>query len=98
MLHRVRDLSSEQRLVIESLIGRRLLDDEGLNIQPSRIVKDAPTGEERTGAYCQFLGHLDKLADRANDVPDVELEAIIDEACGHARHSPSRSSPSVRAY
>ena len=89
MFHRVRDLSSEQRLVIESLIGRRLQDDEGLSIQPSRILKDAPTGEERTRAYSQFLGNLDKLADRANDVPDAELDAVIDEACDHARHSPS---------
>jgi hypothetical protein len=32
MWHKVKDLSPDQRLVIESLLGRRLADDEGLNI------------------------------------------------------------------
>jgi hypothetical protein len=89
MWHRVKDLSSEQRFAIETLIGRRLHDDEGLNIQPSRILKEAPTGEERTRAYSQYLANLDVLADRVKGVPDAELEAIIDEACDYARHSPS---------
>jgi len=87
MLHRVKDLSSEQRLAIESLIGRRLQDDEGLNIQLSRILKNAPTGEERVHAYQQYLGQLDMLAGRANDVPDEDLDAIIDKACDHTRHA-----------
>ena len=89
MLHLVKDLSPEQRLAIESLIGRRLQDDEGLFIQTSRILKEAPAGEERVRAYDQYLGHLDMLAGRAKDMPDTDLDAIIDEACYHARHSPS---------
>jgi len=89
MWHRVKDLSSQQRAAIETLIGRALRDDEGLSIQSSLIVKDAPTGEERIRAYDQYLGHLDKLAARAVDIPDAEVDAIIDEACHQARHSPS---------
>jgi hypothetical protein len=89
MWHRVKELSSEQRLTIETLIGRRLQDDEGLNIQPSHILKEGPTGEERTRAYGRYLAHLDMLGDRAKDVPDAELETIVEEACDHARHSPS---------
>ena len=89
MLHLVKDLSPEQRLAIESLIGRRLQDDEGLFIQTSRILKEAPAGEERVRAYDQYLGHLDMLAGRAKDVPDADLDAIVDAACDHARHSPS---------
>jgi hypothetical protein len=40
----IKDLSPDQRLAIESLLGRRLADDEGLNIQPPRVLKEAPTG------------------------------------------------------
>jgi hypothetical protein len=89
MWHKVKDLSPDQRLAIESLLGRSLADDEGLNIQPSRLLKEAPSGEERSRAYDQYLGHLDALAARAENVPDDEIDAAIDEACDHARHSHS---------
>ena len=89
MWYEVKNLSSEQRIAIEGLIGRRLQEDEGLNIQPSRVLKEAPTGEDRARAYRQYLGHLDRLGGRADNVSDAELETIIDEACHHARHSPS---------
>lgn len=91
MWHRVRDLSSEQRLAIESLIGRKLQDDEGLSIQPSHILHEAPVGEERSRAYASYLDHLDMLSTRASEIPDPELDAVIDAACDYARHSPSRS-------
>ena len=91
MSHRVRDLSSEQRLAIESLIGRKLQDDEGLSIQPSHILHEAPVGEERSRAYASYLDHLDMLSTRASEIPDPELDAVIDAACDYARHSPSRS-------
>ena len=82
----VKDLSPDQRLAIESLLGRRLADYEGLNIQPSRILKDAPAGEERSRAYDQYLGYLDTLARRTEAVPDEELDAAINEACNEVRH------------
>ena len=69
MWHKVKDLSSDQRLVLEGLLGRTLQDDEGLNIQPSHILKEAPTGEERTRAYTEYLSHLDALAERAKVSP-----------------------------
>jgi hypothetical protein len=87
MLHNVRDLSPDQRNAIESLLGRQLADDEALNIQLSRILHEAPVGEERSRAWAGYLSHLDVLAERVQQVPDDELESIIDEACGHARHS-----------
>jgi hypothetical protein len=87
MLYRVKDLSPEQRQALEGLLGRRLREDEGLNIQPTRVLQEAPTGEERTRAYRQYLEHIDKLAARAENVSEAELNAIIDEACDHAGHS-----------
>jgi hypothetical protein len=86
MWHKVKDLSADQRLAIESLLGRRLRDDEGLNIQPSRVLSEAPEGEERTAAYRQYLDHLDSVAGRSEDVPEEALDSAIDEACRRVRH------------
>ena len=36
MWHLVKDLSPDQRLALEGLLGRRLSEDEGLSVQPSR--------------------------------------------------------------
>ena len=87
MVHLVKDLSREQRVTIEGLLGRHLQDDEGLNIQPSRILKDAPVGLAREEAYAQYLSHSDRLAERAARVSDDELGAAIDEALQAARKS-----------
>ena len=88
MVHQVKDLSADQRLVIESLVGRPLRDDESLTIRPSHVLKEAPTGEERERLFAQYQDHLDKLAGRVTHVSDDELEAAIDEAVKHVRHKP----------
>jgi hypothetical protein len=83
MWHRVKDLSSEQRFVLENLVGRTLQEDEGLNIQASRILQESRTGDDRAVAYSRYLDHLDQLAGRLKGVSEAELEA---EACDQARH------------
>ena len=88
MWHKVSDLSPDQRHALEGLLGRRLSDDEGLNIQPSRVLKDAPTGDERKRAFDEYLGNLDQISRRAHGKED-ELDSLIDEACNHVRHRPS---------
>jgi hypothetical protein len=89
MLHLVKDLSPDQRVAIEGLLGRPLREDEGLNIQPSRILKEAPSGEERARAYRDYLANCDKIAQSVDGVSDAYVDAAIDEACHHARHPSS---------
>jgi len=89
MWRKVRDLSTEQRLAIESLIGRGLTEDESLNIQAARVLSEAPTSDERARAYRLYLDTLDEFARRAEGVRGEELDAIIDEACNHVRHPSS---------
>lgn len=89
MWHMVKDLSPDQRVAIEGLLGRPLRDDEGLAIQPSRVLKEAPTGEERLRAYRDYLANCDKIAHRADGVSDEELDAAIDEASHRVRHPSS---------
>jgi hypothetical protein len=63
-----------------------LHEDEGLSIQPSRILKEAPVGEERAKAYREYLADCDRLAKKAEHVSDEEFDALIDEAHHQARH------------
>jgi hypothetical protein len=88
MVHHVKDLSADQRTAIENLLGRALRDEESLTIRPARILKDAPTGEERTRVFRQYQDHLSRLADRVEDVPEGEIDAAIDEAILHVRRKP----------
>jgi hypothetical protein len=86
MVRHVKDLSPDQRLAIENLLGRALRDEESLTIRPARILKDAPTGEERARAYRRYQDDLDRMADRVKDVPEGEIDAAIDEALQAVRH------------
>jgi hypothetical protein len=88
MVHQVKDLSADQRLAIESLVGRPLRDDESLTIRPSHILKEAPTGKERERLFRQYQDHLDELARRVTNVSEDEIEAAIDEAVKHVRPKP----------
>ncbi len=85
MVHNVKDLSPDQRLAIESLLGRALRDEESLTIRPTRVLKDSPSGAERIGLFRQYFDHLDALAGRVKDVPEAEIDAAIDEAMQHVR-------------
>jgi len=80
MVHRAKDLSPNQRVAIENLLGRTLRDEESLTIRPARILKDAPTGDERARAFRRYQDHLEMLADRVRDVPEEDIDAAIDEA------------------
>lgn len=88
MMHQVKNLSPEQRLALEALIGRSLNQDESLVVRPCRNVKPAPQGKDREEAANRLFAHLDKLSERVKDVPDNELEALFQEACDHAKHGP----------
>jgi hypothetical protein len=88
MTHQVKDLSADQRLAIESLVGRPLRDDESLTIRPSHILKEAPTGKEREHLFRRYQDHLDELARRVTNVSEDEIEAVVDEAIRHVRPKP----------
>lgn len=86
MIHNVKDLSPDQRLAIEGLLGRALHDEESLTIRPARVLKHAPSGAEPTRLFRTYLDHLDRLAGRVQDVSEAEIDAAIDDALQHVRH------------
>jgi hypothetical protein len=83
MVYRVKDLSADQRLAIESLLGRMLRDEESVTIRLARILKEAPTGETRARLFRQYQDNLDNLAGRVANIPQDEIDAAIDEAVNH---------------
>lgn len=87
MVHHVKDMSAVQRIAIEHLLGRALLDGESLTIRPATVLKDAPVGDARAEAFRRYQADLDMLADRVREVPAGELESAVDEALFAVRHS-----------
>ena len=86
MVHHVKDLSPDQRSVIENLLGRTLLEEESLTIKPARILQEAPTGFDRSLAFRRYRENLDLLADRVTNVPEEEIDGALDEALRVVRH------------
>ena len=85
MLHKVRDLPSEARGIVENLIGRSMTEDETFSIRPMRLQKEGAnpdTAREAAGRLEQYFSEIDSQhppvsSDQANDA--------LDEAMRHVR-------------
>ncbi len=88
MIHRVSNLSPDQRAVLEGLIGRTFEEGASVRIEPTRVIKEAPTGEARKIAHENLMRSMDRIAEKAKGVDPDELEAAIEEVCEYVRHNP----------
>ena len=86
-VHKARDLSPELRRAAETLLGQALEEDETVSLRASKghIVKEAPTGRIREEAFRRLSEHMDRIAERVKDVPEQELNSLIDEAVAETR-------------
>lgn len=87
-LRKARDLSSDVRDALEKLLGRALQEEETISVQ-AYPTHEAPMGRERDEAWLRLLERIDKTAARVANVPESELDALIDEAVNHVRHHPA---------
>lgn len=81
--HKATDLSPEDRAVVERLLGRQLKDNE--------VVLVNAEDEElalRKEAHQALLASMRETQARFTDIPEDELNALIDEACDYVRHNP----------
>ena len=90
-----RDLSSDVRDALEKLLAGLFRSKK-----PSRSsIPDPPMGSERDEVWLRLLEleRIDKTAARVANVPESELDALIDEAVNYVRYRPaamrSRSTP-----
>ena len=83
-LRKAAQLTPPVRAAFESVLGRDLSDDETVSIH-AYAARPAPTDKAREAAYKRVLEFGDKLAQRAKDVPEQEIDAAIDEALDYVR-------------
>jgi hypothetical protein len=84
MTRSVKDLSIEQKLAIESLLGRRVSDQESVSVKaipPSPQLSD----EERTAAIEKLNRYFARVDANRQRVSDEEEDAIINEALRSVR-------------
>jgi hypothetical protein len=85
MIHRAKDLSSDQKLLIERLLGRRVLEDEAISV---RAFEPPSVPDERRREIADELRKYFAEVDgnRRPASPD-EAEEVITEAIRSTRPS-----------
>jgi hypothetical protein len=83
MIHKASDLSAEQRMALESLLGRALSDREAVSV---RAFEPPPlSGEERRDILDGLDAYFARIDAKRQAVSDEEAEAIINEALRSTR-------------
>ena len=88
MLHRVKDLSPEQKLAVEALIGRSVSEQESVSITalpPSQIQPSQLSGEERQAALEKLNRYFARLDAKRRPMTEEEEQALVTEALRSAR-------------
>jgi hypothetical protein len=88
-VHSIRDLSPAQREALEALLGRTLGEEERVSVRvfSGQLVREAPVGEAREKAFRELSASMERIAKRAEGIPDDELDAAIGEAANYVRHT-----------
>ena len=92
MVRHVKELSADQRVAIESILGRSLSDGESLSIRPVPVVRPAPSLERRREIARSLRDYFARIDARQSALSDEELDNAIDEALNYVRpsHKPIR--------
>jgi hypothetical protein len=85
VLHKASELAPEVRQAVESLLGRPLQPEEHVSVMVD-LPHRASTGPERAELAQGLRERIDKTAAKLKDVPEAELDELIDEAVDHVRH------------
>jgi hypothetical protein len=87
MIRHVKELSTDQRVVIESILGRALDDAETLSIRPVPVIRDAPPLDRRREIAGELRDYFARIDGQQRDASPEELDDAIDEALRHVRPS-----------
>jgi hypothetical protein len=83
MIHKAKDLSPEQKVAIESLLGRRVLDDEAISV---RAVEPPALSEQQKHELAEHLRKYFADVDaRRQPGSAEEAEGILTEAIRSSR-------------
>jgi hypothetical protein len=88
MLHRVKDLSPEQKLTVESLLGHPISEDESVSIKSfraSEIIPSRLSDAARQESLQKLDEYFARLDAKRKPVSDEEADEIINEALRSTR-------------
>ena len=83
MLYHVKDLSPDQKLTVEALLGRPVSQEETVSVKaiaPGTIVASNLSPEQRKRALEGLQGYFQKVDVNRKAVSEAEEEAILTEA------------------
>lgn len=83
-IRNVRDLGEDDRRALEALLGRHLGDEEQVGVT-ALATRAAPVGDARRVAADRLSESLQEMSDHGRQVPQDELELLIDEAAHDVR-------------
>lgn len=83
MIHKAKDLSPEQKQLVESLVGRRVMENEAISV---RAIEPPPLSDERKRELVEQLKkYFSEIDARRKPGSPAEAEDIINEAMKSVR-------------
>jgi ribosome recycling factor len=83
MIHSAKDLSPDQKAVVETLLGRRVLEDEEISV---RAIQPPPISEQRRKELVEQLQkYFAEVDSRRKPASPEEAEEILTEAMRSVR-------------
>lgn len=79
------EIPAPLKAAIEELLGRSIGADEEISIVAVPPQQAVPSGN-RAAVVEKLEALLDRRAERVNDIPEEEVNSIVDEAVHFARH------------
>lgn len=83
MIHRAKDLSPDQKKLIESLVGRRVLEDETISVQAFET--PSISDEKRQHVAEELRKYFAEIDANRQPVSSTEADEIITEAIRSTR-------------
>jgi hypothetical protein len=83
MIHKAKDLSPDQKIAIESLLGRQLLDEEAISVR--LIEPPALSDQQKRELAEQLRKYFAEIDARRHPASKEEAEDILTEAIRSSR-------------
>jgi hypothetical protein len=85
-IHKASHLPEAVKSAVEQLLGRSIAADEEISVvavPPQQV----PPARSRTAVARKLEAFLNRRAEKVRDVPEAEIDAVLDDAVPHVRHS-----------
>lgn len=86
VIQRADEMPPPLKAAVEQMLGRLIDADEEISILASPPQQAAPH-ESKASAVRTLEALLDRRAAKVDDIPEDEINALIDEAVSQARHN-----------